>query len=311
MMRHFFQQKFSMLQEQYVAMGDATGPVRHSKSELLVLFLSKVRHDLLLTVCAPSSQLRYAVGILLLLVVAFVVDQVRARRSSLCRLGLPVVSPPKGVHKFDYKAILSEGVRKHPDSPYLVTYSGFDYVVFPASSWDEIKRVPSTKASALLYFTHVFFGGWQLLGSDMSAVHKSIGVDLTRAIHVRVHAHQESARLACDSTLGQCPEWKSFPMYFTLQAIIAATNATGLVVPELGNNKRWVLAVQAFPMVIVVAIYLSSLPPRLLRPLVTLFVFLPVWAVYWYMRFLLRSVVKQDIREYEMATEEDEKRELM
>ncbi len=95
----------------------------------------------------------------LLLVVAIVVDQVRARRSSLCRLGLPVVTPPKGVHQFNYNTILSQGARRHPDSPYLITYPGFEYVVFPASSWDEIKRVPPTKALALLYFTHVFFGG--------------------------------------------------------------------------------------------------------------------------------------------------------
>ncbi|RYO97741.1 hypothetical protein DL765_011076 [Monosporascus sp. GIB2] len=246
-MRHNLQQQFTMLQEQYVAMADAMAPVRHSKSELLIPSLKKARHDLLLGLSDPSSKLRYAAGALLVLVVAIAIDQVSAWRFSLRRLGLPVVSPPKGVHQFDHKAILSEEARKHPDSPYLITYSRFEYVVFPASGWDEIKRIPPSKASALLYFTHVYFRGWRLLGSNTSAVHKSIGVDLTRAVPVRVHAHQESACLAYDSALEQYTEWKSFSMYFSLQAIIAATKARGLVGPELGNNKGWVMAVQAFP----------------------------------------------------------------
>ncbi|KAI1402085.1 cytochrome P450 [Hypoxylon fuscum] len=309
-MWEFIQQQYSMLREQYGAMSDAMAPVRHSKSEL-VFFLRKIVHGLLFSLLDPSSKSRYAVSAVLVFIIVFVVDQIRARMLSLRRLGLPVVSPSKGVHQFDYKAILAEGARRYPNSPYLITYSGFEYVVFPASSWDEVKRIPPTKASALAYFTHVFFGGWKLLGSDMSAVHKSIGVDLTRAIPIRVHAHQESARAACDSVLGRYSEWKSYPMYFTLQAIIAATNATGLVGPVLGNDRRWVRAVQIFPMVIVFAIYTSSLPPRLFRPLVTLFVFLPAWATYWYMRNILRPVVQQDMHEYELAAGNDEKRELM
>lgn len=307
-MREFIREQISTVHEQYSVLIDAIAPVRFTKSELAILFVRKIQHDFLLRMEEPRTW--YTAFAALILVAAIVASQLRARTSSLRRLGLPVVSAPKGAAKFDYRVILDEGARRYPHSPYLITYSGFEYVVFPPSSWDEIKRIPSTKASTLLFFTHVFFGGWRLLGSDTSALHKAIGTDLNRALPIRMKAHQESARKACESTLGSCPEWKSFRMYFTLQGIIAATNATGLVGPELGSNRGWLVAVQAFPMAIVVAISTSGLSPRLLRPLVTFFVFLPTWALYWYMRWLLQPIVNRDLREYEIASQEKEKSEL-
>ncbi|KAI0477879.1 cytochrome P450 [Xylariaceae sp. FL0804] len=305
------QEQLVMLREQYAAAADAMAPVRRSNTELLGFTLRKIQHDAILAMSDSSPLTRYisyALGVLALVVVA---DLVQSRRKSLQRLGLPVVRPPKGVHQFDYKAILDEGARRHPDSPYLINYSGFESVVFPHSMWNEIKRVPPSKASAMYYFTHVLLGGWRLLGTDTSAIHKSIGVDLTRAVPVRVQAHQESARRACESSLGCSPEWKSFPMYWTLQAIVARANAAGLVGPELGNDPRWLRAVQAFPMAMVFGIYFSSLPPRIFRPLVTLVVFLPAWILYWYQRMLLRPMVHHDVLEYEKKSGEEERRELL
>lgn len=312
------QQSWVILQEQYAAVRDAVAPVRLTKSELFFLSLRKLRHDLLGLFDMkrnrqemPPASMYAVIAVILGLTIAFVIDKIYQKRSSLRRIGLPVLQRPKGAHVYDYKAILDEGARKYPNSPYIITYSGFEYVVFPESSWDEIKRIPVTKASTLEWFTHVFFQGWRLLGSDTSAIHKAIGIDLTRAIPTRVHARQESARYACDAALGPCSDWTPFRMYWTLQSIVATTNATGLVGPELGTNRRWLIAVQAFPMAIVLGISVSSWSPRLLRPIVALFAFSPAWFLYWCMMILLRPMVKQDLQEYQTATSEEAKKQLL
>ncbi|KAI0197607.1 cytochrome P450 [Astrocystis sublimbata] len=253
---------------------------------------------------------KFIASALAVLITALAIDEFRIRRQSLRNLGLLFVRPPKGVGKWDYASILDDGARKHPDAPFLISYSGFEYVVFPQSMWDEVKRLPQSKASTMEFFKHVFFGGWNFLGTDISALHKSIGTDLTRAIPTRTRAHFESARFASGVALGACAEWKSFKMYWTLQDVVSTTNAIGLVGEELGRNPRWRSAVQQFPMTIVLGIMISGWAPRVLRPVVTWFIFLPAWALYWWMRFLLRPMVTKDIREYEAAVKETDKSQL-
>ncbi|KAI0013580.1 cytochrome P450 [Xylariaceae sp. FL0662B] len=302
---------FTALREQHDALQKATKPVQPSKMGLPWLSLGKARHDITLALWTLSPRARYTVLAGIIILVAIVVDQITAKRSSLRKLGLPLVTSPKGVKKFDYKSILDEGKRKYPGLPYLISYSGFELVVFPNASWDEIKRVPVTKASTLEYFTCTFFQGWRFLGSDTSAVHKSIGIDLTRSLPTRIWAHQDSAARACERALGLSSDWKSFRMYWTLQDLISTTNAAGLVGPALGTNPRWTTAIQSFVLAIVFAIATSSLPPRFLRPLVTLFVFLPAWGLYWYMRWLLLPMVREDMNEYVTAAQDNGKNEII
>ncbi|KAI1770135.1 cytochrome P450 [Hypoxylon cercidicola] len=230
-----------MLQEQHSPIIGAMTPVHLNRSELTILYLRKIQHDVLLSIEEPRTQ--YTVLATLMLVTAFAVRHIRAKASSLRQLGLPVISAPNGAAKFDYKAILDEGSRRYPLSPYLITYLGFD------------------------------------------ALHKAIGTDLSGALPIRMKAHQESAAKACESTLGPCPEWKPFRMYFTLQGIIATTNSTGPVGPDLGSSRGWLVAAQAFPMAIVVAISTSSLAPG-------------------------RFTVDRDLHEYEIGSQEREKNEL-
>jgi hypothetical protein len=161
------------------------------------------------------------------------------------------------------------------------------------------------------FFKHVFFGGWGFLGTDISALHRSIGTDLTRAIPIRTQAHYESACFASTTALNPCLEWRSFRMYWTLQDIISTTNAIGLVGSELGTDPRWRRVVQQFPMAIVFGIMISGFSPRILRPAVTWFVFLPAWGLYWYMRMLLRPMVSRDVHEYEVEIQEKDKGQLM
>lgn len=291
------------LREQYAAMQQAMAPLQLGKMDLLWLSLRKARYDIVLTLSEPSPRATYTLLAGVALLVMLLVDQIRARKSSLQRLGIPLVKTPKGAKKFDYKAILDEGAAKHPGQRFIVPYSGFELVVLPNFTWDEIKRIPVSKASTLEYFTHAFFQGWRFLGTDTSAVHKTIGVDLTRALPVRVGAQQDSAARACESALGMSKEWKSSRMYWTMQDIVLTTNAEGLVGPELGTNRSWRRAVQSFVLAIVFAIATVSLPPRFLRPFVTLFVFLPAWGIYWYMRWLLLPMVKHDMKKYEALSE--------
>lgn len=159
----------------------------------------------------------------------------------------------------------------------------------------------------LEFFTHVFFHGWRFLGSDTSTLLKTIGVDLTRAVPIRVQARQEDAIVAFERAIGPCPEWKSFALYWTVQELVAATNASGLVGPELGNDRRWVRAVQHFPMVTALAVYVSNAVPRLVRPIVTTFIFLPAWGYYIYLKMLLKPMAKADWEEYENASDKKKK----
>jgi gliotoxin biosynthesis cytochrome P450 monooxygenase len=183
--------------------------------------------------------------------------------------------------------------------------------VYPSSSFDEIKRVSVKKASMLEFFTHVFFNGWRFLGTDTGTLLKTIGVDLTRAVPVRIHARQEDARRAFERTIGKCEEWKSFPLYWTVQSIVAGTNASGLVGPEIGNDPRWIRMVQVFPMATALAVYISNAVPRLIRPLFALFVYMPAWYCYSYMKAFLKPMVQADLQEYEAAKSEQERREIL
>ncbi|KAI0490975.1 cytochrome P450 [Xylaria cf. heliscus] len=299
------------LQDQLAAIHTAMAPVRLTKWEMLQLALRKIRYDIMNAAADLSPTAKYVGLAVPIIIAALLIDEFRVNRQSLRRLGLPFVRPSKRIHRWDYTAILDEGARKHPNSPFIISYSGFEYVVFPPSMWDEVKRIPQTKASAMEFFKHVFFGGWGFLGTDISALHKSIGTDLTRAIPIRTQAHYESAQFASEVALGSCQEWKSFKMYWTLQDIVSTTNAIGLVGEELGTDPRWRSAVQQFPMAIVLGIIVSGWAPRVLRPIVTWFIFLPAWGLYWWMRFLLRPIVNKDVREYEAALKEIDKSQLM
>ncbi|KAI0154695.1 cytochrome P450 [Xylariaceae sp. FL1272] len=274
---------------------DQLSAVRHAMAPLI---LRKLVYDLRNAFNDSSHRSRYAGVVSAVVLTVLVTDHFRAKRRSLRRLGLPIVKAPSGVHRWDYGTVLDIGSRQYPDRPFLITYSGFDYTVFPQSMWDE-------------FFKHVFFGGWGFLGTDISALHRSIGADLTRAIPIRTQAHYESAKYASQAALGVCPEWKSFRMYWTLQDIVSTTNANALVGPELGHDPRWRRAVQRFPMAIVIGIMISGMSPQILRAVVTWIVFIPAWVLYWYMRILLRPMVSTDMQEYRAALTITEKSQIV
>ncbi|KAK3375572.1 cytochrome P450 [Lasiosphaeria ovina] len=290
--------------EQYAAMQSAIGPLRLSKTDLLGLVLRKTWHDFTLLLSDLRDGGWRSVPLITpllgaVLVLVIITTRPKTAPPSPRQLGIPVLKVPKGLHRWDYQRLLQEGARQHPGAPYVITYSGYEYVVFPSSCFDEVKRLPVAAASMVEWYTHVFFQGWRFLGTDKSAVHKTIGLDLTRAVPSLAaarRAHAEAAFAAVLGSLGTGTDWHAFPLYSTAQEVVARTNAASLLGPELAADRRWLNASQRFPMAVMVAVFVCHAVPRLLRPVVSLLAFVPAWGLYWYMRMLLRPTVERDLR---------------
>lgn len=48
---------------------------------------------------------------------------------------------------WDYKAMLEHGSRLYP---YIISYAGYEYAVYPSTCFDEVKRLSPAKASTLV-----------------------------------------------------------------------------------------------------------------------------------------------------------------
>ncbi|KAJ4414714.1 hypothetical protein N0V82_007766 [Gnomoniopsis sp. IMI 355080] len=229
----------------------------------------------------------------------FILDRLFARFFSTQRkLGLPALRMRKG---WDYATLLQEGSKRYPNSPYIITYSGYEYVVFPSTSFDEIKRLKASRASMVDWFTTVFWQGWHFLGIDNSARYHTVGIDLARALPSRVWMRQENARAAFDTVLGPLgtnEEWKDVSLWKTVQKIVVLMNAMALFGPELGSDPRWLRATERLHLAIMFGIVGSHLTPRVLRPLVAPLIFLPAKLVDWHMASLLRPMVQRDMANY-------------
>jgi hypothetical protein len=301
--------------EQYAAAKSALGPLRLTKWEIMGLLLRKTWHDVALlqsdlrqdwqTLSIAKRTFIFGAAIL---AIAAALDTITSRFLSLSRrLGIPVLRPPPGVHRWDYAVLLREGARRYPRTPYILSYSGYEYIVYPASAFDEVKRLSPASASAIEWFTHVYFQGWRFLGRDNSALHKTIAVDLARAVPSRVPARQRHCADAVERAIGSCDEWTAVPLAGTLLELVARTNAPALVGPALGSDERWITAVQRLPMAIMIAVFVAHAVPRWLRPIVSLVVFLPAWSLYLYMMMLLRPVARQDLQLVDELGEEKKK----
>lgn len=286
---------------------ESMSTLRLSRSQLALLTLRKAWHDLALRWKDWRDGTHKTAQLLALLVASFVamlvLDRIILRITSLRRYGLPVLERRKGVHRWDYEKLLEEGARRYPNTPYILAYSGYEYIVYPSSSFDEIKRLPASQASMIEWFTHVFFQGWRFLGYESSSLYKAIGVDLARAVPSRVQERQQHAHMAFEAVAGACLEWKPLPLFQSAIDIIAMTNATGLVGPKLGMDQRWLKAVQRFVIAIMGAILACHAIPSIIRPVISPLAFAPAWGLYYYMKRLLGPVVEQDLRKHRAARE--------
>ena len=55
---------------------------------------------------------------------------------------------------------------KYPNAPYKIKSGGIEMVVYPATIWDEVKRLPDTIASAQDFFYASIHGSWTHVGTD-------------------------------------------------------------------------------------------------------------------------------------------------
>lgn len=230
----------------------------------------------------------------------FILDRLFAKFSSAMRkVGLPALKMRKG---WDYAALLEEGSKRYPNSPYIISYSGYEYVVFPSSAFDEIKRLNASRASMVDWFTTVFWQGWHFLGTDNSARYHTVGIDLARALPSRVWMRQEHARAAFDTVLGAPgthKEWKDVSLWKTVQKTVALMNSMALFGPELGGDPSWLKATERLHLAIMFGIVGSHLTPRLLRPLVAPIMFLPAKLVDWHMASQLRPMMQHELVNYQ------------
>ena len=195
---------------------------------------------------------------------------------------------------------------QYPDTPYLAVNKRHSYVVFPPRLFDELKRLPESKASARDFFHAVNFGNWTYIGHETSALLKTIIADLTRALPARVVDRQQDCRVAFESIIGYAPEWKEFGLLMTVFEIVANINACAFVGRGLGTNKNWVKAVMHSPLVIHVAVVMMTACPTVLRPWLAPLAFLPTKKNQWDMKRLLTPMLKEDHRTFQETKDKSE-----
>jgi cytochrome P450 len=298
-MWHFLKSQLATAAEQYEAMQSAIGPLRVSWKDLLVLFLRRTRYNTAQSWVELGLLAKTSILATLVLVVVAVFDRIQSQSSVLRRRGIPVLKVPKGIHRWNYEALLKEAAHQHPNSPYIMKEAGVEYVVYPASCFEEVKRLSTSQVSLVEWHHSTVFTGWHIFAPDNSPMYKVVSTDLMRASPARVPQRQQDAHRAFHTTFGSsCADWKSFPIYSAVQELVTITNSTGLVDPALATDPRWLRSVQRLPVFVMVAHFFLNVMPRPLRPLLSTLAFLPARAVAWYMKRLLRPILEQDFREY-------------
>ena len=179
------------------------------------------------------------------------------------------------------------------------------YIVYPASYFDEIKRLPDTQASAQDFFYKVTYGEYTHIGTETDAMWKTIGVDLARSVPAKVPAKQQDARIAFEKFVGYAPEWKAVNIFNAFMNIVATTNACSFVGREVGTAE-WPQAVQRLPMAVYVAVLTLSWIPRVLRPIFKPLLFIPALRIQKGMRNILKPVIQKDMLDYESAPDKRE-----
>lgn len=303
-----FSDQYAVLQDQYTAMQSAIGPLRLSKTELLGLAVRKSRHDTSLLFAdtmeiwheKPWTHQLLIFLVLLASIILSLIQRTRKNLTSSSHRNVPTLKPQKGICRWDYPAMLVEGARQYPNTPYTIRDDfGHDYIVYPSSSFNEVKLLSMDQASKADFFNHVYFQGWPFLGKNNNAPQKSITPDLARGSPSLIPESQDHIKIALDKTIGSCTEWKLIPTYSTFQEVSAIVNATALVGPELGTDQHWLKAVQWYSTATMVAALVSRASPWFLRPLVSTAVYLPAWCIYWWMARFLRPKAEKYLREYQ------------
>ncbi|KAL2132704.1 hypothetical protein VTI74DRAFT_3467 [Chaetomium olivicolor] len=289
-------EEWSRLQESYLVIRQTVAALRLSRWQLMRLLAAQIWRDM-----TPFAAI---ILVALSVSVAWSVSRIFRffARSPLDDLGMPLVGGSWG-GKLDFRQMMEDNAKQHPDRPYRLRAFGIEYVVFPSKFFNEVKRIPSKQASLLEFARHAFHGSWSGIGQHSEEMIDTVAADISRGIPSLVRARQQDCAAACDAVLGDCPDWKEVTLYPAMQEIVASTNASALVGRNLGTNKKWVSNVERLPLLVAVPAVILSAVPVWLQPLFKPLFFAPVRYSRFVLARLLAPVLKEDIREYESSTD--------
>lgn len=141
------------LLEHYHVVRQTLAPLRLTRWQITKLLAAQVWRD---SGLLGRSILMTTIGFLLLVLVSRL-----TRPRSLRKLGIPYAAKSGSPwFRLDFKQVLEDTAAQSPASPFLLDAFGVEYVVFPSECFDEVKRLPESKASAFAFFRESFHGAW-------------------------------------------------------------------------------------------------------------------------------------------------------
>ncbi|KAL8704425.1 MAG: hypothetical protein Q9201_002416 [Fulgogasparrea decipioides] len=265
-------------------------PIRLSRWQLTKLLLGQFWRD-------AGFFTRIMSVVLVATVSAMVLDRL-IRPESLERLGIPVGGSSKGT-KMDFQTVLEDCKSKYPKQPFLIRAFGVEYVVFPSSYFDEIKKLPEQQASALAFFRDSFHESWSGIPRQSAELLETVSVDLARTIPGYVRDRQADCAAACENVIGAPAGWEEVTLFAGMQEIVVSTNASAFVGRELGTSRSWTRSVERLPMAALIGTVLLGYLPIVLRPLFKPILFAPAMWLRWSMANMLTPILRDDIHEFE------------
>ncbi|KAK3991553.1 P450 oxygenase [Cladorrhinum sp. PSN332] len=211
-------------------------------------------------------------------------------KSPLEKLGIPLV---KG--KLDSVKKIKEYAKKYPDSAYRFRAFGVEYVVLPFSFYNEVKRIPESRASLLAFFKEAFNKKWSGMPSHTPEMMRAVSVDLSRNIPFIIEQRQKDCAKAIQDNIGDCPDWKEITVYKTVQNIATTINACALVGSELGHSRSWIRNSQMLTVWVAFPTFILSFLPSILKPTFKPFLFIPIRYTRFALRRLLTPVIKKEL----------------
>ncbi|KAK5996286.1 Cytochrome P450 monooxygenase CYP1 [Cladobotryum mycophilum] len=289
------QEEYIRLQESYQVVKYSFAGLRLTRWQLTKLLLAQIWRE--------SPNVAIGLGVVATLLFAWIISALFFRQRSLASLGIPFVGKSKG-RKMDFQQMMEEAAKKHPNKPFGIRAFGTDYVVYPSAQFDEIKRLPESRASSLEYLREAFHATWSGIPRHSDEMMKAVSVDLARAIPSLVHQRQQDCATSCDAAIGPSADWKEVTLYSASQSIVVSTNSSAFVGRDLGTSKKWISQVDRLPMAVAIPSILISLLPAVARPLLKPLLFAPAIYTRSKLSSLLKPVLKEDINEYESSVKD-------
>ncbi|KAK4165472.1 cytochrome p450 oxidoreductase [Cladorrhinum sp. PSN259] len=192
---------------------------------------------------------------------------------------------------------IQENTKRYPDSAYRFTAFGVEYVVLPSRFYNEVKRIPESRASLLAFFKVSFNKKWSGMPSHTPEMMRAVSVDLSRNIPSIIEQRQKDCARAFADNIGDCPKWKEILVYKAIQSIAVTINACALVGSGLGHNKTWIRHSQLLTIWVAFPTFVLSFLPPILKQLLKPFLFIPIRYTRFILRHLLTLVLKQELAE--------------